>query len=130
MKLTFMILLCCNLFFKSSKYPVNNIKLNYYRYKIDRMDDKIYYLLNNRFEYTKKLSKYKTKVIDLDRQNHILNRLYNKKLLDNKFVKDVWTLVFKKSCKIQEEDVKYIKTKFNYSYDSVNSVFKYMDTCY
>ena len=130
MKLTFMILLCCNLFFKSSKYPVNNIKLNYYRYKIDKVDDKIYYLLNNRFKYAKKLSKYKTNVIDLDRQNHILNRLYNKKLLDNKFVKDVWTLVFKKSCKIQEEDVKYIKTKFNYSYDSVNSVFKYMDTCF
>ena len=130
MKLTFMILLCCNLFFKSSKYPVNNIKLNYYRYKIDKVDDKIYYLLNNRFKYAKKLSKYKINVIDLDRQNNILNRLYNKKLLDNKFVKDVWTLVFKKSCKIQEEDVKYIKTKFNYSYDSVNSVFKYMDTCF
>ena len=130
MKLTFMILLCCNLFFKSSKYPVNNIKLNYYRYKIDKVDDKIYYLLNNRFEYAKKLSKYKTKVIDLDRQNHILNRLYNKKLLDNKFVKDVWTLVFKKSCKIQEEDVKYVKNKFNNSYDSLNSVFMCLDNCF
>ena len=30
------------------------------------------------FEYAKKLSKYKSKVIDLDRQNNILNRLYNK----------------------------------------------------
>ena len=130
MKLTFMILLCCNLFFKSSKYPVSNIKLNYYRYKIDKVDDKIYYLLNNRFEYAKKLSKYKTKVIDLDRQNHILNRLNNKKLLDNKFVKDVWTLVFKKSCKIQEEDIKYVKTKFNNSYDSLNSVFMCLDNCF
>ena len=130
MKLTFVILLCCNLFFKSSKYPVNNIKLNYYRYKIDKVDDKIYYLLNNRFEYAKKLSKYKTNVIDLDRQNHILNRLYNKKLLDNKFVKDVWTIVFKKSCKIQKEDVKYVKTKFNNSSDSLNTVFMCLDNCF
>ena len=102
MKLTFVILLCCNLFFKSSKYPINNIKLNYYRYKIDRVDDKIYYLLNNRFEYAKKLSKYKSNVIDLDRQNNILNRLYSKKLLDNKFVKDVWTLVFKNHVKFKK----------------------------
>jgi chorismate mutase len=109
---------------------VNNIKLNYYRYKIDKVDDKIYYLLNNRFEYAKKLSKYKTNVIDLDRQNHILNRLYNKKLLDNKFVKDVWTIVFKKSCKIQKEDIKYVKTKFNNSSDSFNSVFMCLDNCF
>ena len=130
MKLTFILLLCCNLFFKSSKYPIGNIKLNYYRYKIDKVDDKIYLLLNNRLNYAKKLSKYKTKVIDSNRENHILNRLYNKKLLDNKFVKDVWTLVFKKSCKIQEEDVKYVKTKFNNSSDSLNTVFMCLDNCF
>lgn len=113
MKLTLILLVWCNCFFKLNNHPISNIKLNYYRYKINRADDKIYYLLNNRFIYAKKLVKYKTKIVDLERENSILNKLYKKKLLDNKFVKDVWTLIFKKSCKIQEEDINFIKNKFN-----------------
>ena len=113
MKLTLLLLVCCNCFFKLNKHSVSNIKLNYYRYKINRADDKIYNLLNNRFSYAKKLVKYKTKIVDLERENSILERLYEKKLLDNKFVKDVWTIIFKKSCKIQEDDINFIKNKFN-----------------
>lgn len=115
MKLSLILLVCCNCFFKLNKHPVSNIKLNYYRYKINRADDKIYNLLNNRFTYAKKLVKYKTKIVDLERENSILERLYEKNLLDKKFVKDVWTLIFKKSCKIQEEDINFIRNTFNNS---------------
>lgn len=113
MKLSLLLLVWCNCFFKLNKQTISNIKLNYYRHKINKTDDKIYYLLNNRFTYVKKLTKYKTKIIDPQRENYILERLNNKKLLDNKFVKDIWTVIFKKSCKIQKNDINFIMDSFN-----------------
>ena len=62
---------------------------------------------------SKELTKYKTKIIDPKRENYILERLNNKKLLDNKFVKDIWTVIFKKSCKIQKNDINFIINSFN-----------------
>jgi chorismate mutase len=120
MKLTLLLLLCCNYFLKLNKNPLVNFKLKYYRFKIDRTDDKIYNLLNNRFTYAKKLSKYKTKIIDPQRENYILERLNNKNLLDNKFIKDIWTIIFKKSCKIQEDDINFVINSFN----KTNNQFK------
>jgi chorismate mutase len=113
MKLSLILLVWCNCLFKLNKQTISNIKLNYYRHKINKTDDKIYYLLNNRFTYVKKLTKYKTKIIDPQRENYILERLNNKKLLDNKFVKDIWTVIFKKSCKIQKNDINFIMNSIN-----------------
>ncbi len=76
------------------------------RNKINLIDDEILNLLSNRSEIVLKIGKYKTKekVVDLDREQRILNRLLNKSkgLYSKDTIVRLWREIFQSSENLQK----------------------------
>lgn len=114
MKVSFILLYFILYFFMIESFiPSQNqtpeslqIKKKYIRNSIDEIDDKLYFLIEQRIEYVKQL-KYIKKELNENIQNpireiSILSRLYEKGNLSKNFINNIWTLLFKESYKVQE----------------------------
>ena len=91
-------------------------KLEKLRQKINEVDDKILDLLAQRAVVVSEIGKYKdttNTVVDLDREQTILNRLLNK--TKGKYSKDtiirIWRELFQASSKLQMSSDSLIQTK-------------------
>ena len=76
--------------------PLNKKKLNIIRSKLDRLDNKLLYLIKQRTNLVKevlKLKEFKKEIVDKKRINFILNKIYfkSKKLnIDPKITYRIW----------------------------------------
>ena len=76
--------------------PLNKKKLNIIRSKLDRLDNKLLYLIKQRTNLVKevlKLKEFKKEIVDKKRINFILNKIYlkSKKLnIDPKITNRIW----------------------------------------
>jgi len=75
--------------------------IRFLRKKIDFVDDRILDLLKIRFQICKELGYYKNTTHVIDRENEIITRLCDK-YDDKVFIYDMWSVIFEKSKKIQE----------------------------
>ena len=104
---------------------MDNKKLDILRDSINSIDDKILNLLQERSEIVTKIGeqkKSKTNVVDIDREQKVLDRLlYNSKA---KYSKDsivrIWRAIFQASTKLQQDNKSVIDTK-----RSINSIKVY-----
>ena len=69
------------------------------RNQIDKIDDKIIFLLEKRLQIAKKIKKYKKKIIDTNREKEILSKIHSK------YIKDIYKSIFKNSKKFQKEKI-------------------------
>ena len=94
---------------------MKNEDLDTLRNKINLIDDEILTLLSNRSEIVLEIGKYKNKetVVDLDREQKILDRLIKKS--KGSYSKDtivrLWREIFQSSEKLQKVNNSYIQTK-------------------
>ena len=95
---------------------MKDIDLEKLRQQINEVDDQMLELLAHRGEIVSKIGKLKDvkkNVVDLDREQKILNRLLEKKI--NSYSKDtiirIWRELFQASSKLQEPKNSYIQTK-------------------
>ena len=76
--------------------PLNKKKLNIIRSKLDRLDNKLLYLIKQRTNLVKevlKLKEFKKEIVDKKRINFILNKIHlkSKKLkIDPKITNRIW----------------------------------------
>ena len=76
--------------------PVNKIKLNILRKKLDKIDSKLLKVIKERTEIVKKvllLKKYKNEIVDKKRISAILTKIKKesiKKNIDPKITKRIW----------------------------------------
>lgn len=81
------------------------LKKKYIRNSIDEIDDKLYFLIEQRIEYAKQLKNIKKElnedIINPIREISILSRLYEKGNLNKNFIYNIWTLFFQESYKVQ-----------------------------
>ena len=77
--------------------PKNKIKLNFFRKKLDKLDNSLLMLIKKRSIIVKNvlnLKKYKSEIIDKKRINYILKKIKNKSIqnkIDPKITKRIWT---------------------------------------
>ena len=75
---------------------MNIKKLSIARKKIDKLDNKIFYLIKNRTQVVKymlSLKKFKKQIVDKERINKILQNIKNKSIkngIDPKITKRIW----------------------------------------
>jgi chorismate mutase len=93
---------------KVMKIPYLGIYLNLWliRNRIDRIDDEIYNLIQKRLEYAALTRHYKNSIYDEHRESQVIERLKQKKILDDEVVGDIWEQIIKHGRKVQLEDDK------------------------
>ena len=75
---------------------MNKKRLNIARKKIDKLDNKIFYLIKRRTQIVKymlSLKKFKKEIVDHKRNNEILKKIKNKSIknnIDPKITKRIW----------------------------------------
>ena len=79
------------------------MKLQKLRNKIDKIDNKIYHLLDERMALCKETSKYKNTIYSENREKEILLRLTKNNKLDNEFITNLWTLIISESKRLQKK---------------------------
>lgn len=82
-------------------------KLNNWRKKIDKIDKKLFKLLEKRFNVSKEIGIYKKQknlpIENKNREQSIVKSKINQTKLSKNFVKDFFQLIFKESKKIQRK---------------------------
>lgn len=115
--MNFFVLFYCYLFLlpvftfqlQPQKLNWKDLKLKFIRKNIDVIDDQIYFLTYQRIQYAKHLQKLKPSIRDPVREVAIISRLQKKEKLEKKFVRDIWSLLFKQSYVIQEKELEKLQ---------------------
>jgi chorismate mutase len=89
--------------FHISFHEYYTIRLNELRKKIDKIDYKIYKLLDKRLEYSKQTKAYKLNVTCSKREQEIIDCLKNIQKLNDTFVENIWTTIFEESKRLQNQ---------------------------
>lgn len=83
------------------------MKLETLREEIDRLDDRIIFLLDKRIQLACKTTRHKNEVGDLNREKQIFQRLKTKtkklRLIEPEFVQKLYGMILKESRKIQSD---------------------------
>jgi chorismate mutase len=111
--MNFFVLFYCYLFLspvvtfqlQPPKLDWKQLKLKFIRKKIDLIDDQIYHLTNKRIQHAKRLQQLKPCIRDPVREVAIVSRLQKKEKLEKRFVREMWSLLFKQSYIIQEKEL-------------------------
>ena len=83
------------------------MKLETLREEIDRLDDRIIFLLDKRIQLACKTTRHKNEVGDLNREKQIYQRLKTRtkklRLIEPEFVQKLYRMILKESRKIQSD---------------------------
>lgn len=84
-------------FFHLPQFNFKEVKTTGISERIDKIDDRLYDLMYERIELSKELRTCNSTIPDPCRQIYSLSRLRKKNMLDNTFVKSVWSLLYRES---------------------------------